>query len=39
MNINAFVESQLKTSLKPWSHYFLQYNPAITNPSIVIKGS
>jgi pimeloyl-ACP methyl ester carboxylesterase len=27
-NINAFIESQLKTSLKPWSRYFLQYNPA-----------
>ncbi|MCF8272695.1 MAG: alpha/beta fold hydrolase [Flavobacteriaceae bacterium] len=27
-NINLFIESQLKTSLKPWSRYFLQYNPA-----------
>ena len=27
-NINAFIDSQLKTSLKPWSRYFLQYNPA-----------
>ena len=27
-NINAFINSQLKTSLKPWSRYFLQYNPA-----------
>lgn len=27
-NINAFIESQLKTSLQPWSRYFLQYNPA-----------
>ncbi|MFT6065082.1 MAG: alpha/beta superfamily hydrolase [Polaribacter sp.] len=26
--INLFIESQLKTSLKPWSRYFLQYNPA-----------
>jgi len=27
-NINAFINGQLKTSLKPWSKYFLQYNPA-----------
>ena len=27
-NINAFIGNQLKTSLKPWSKYFLQYNPA-----------
>jgi len=27
-NINAFIDNQLKTSLKPWSRYFLQYNPA-----------
>lgn len=27
-NINAFIDGQLKTSLKPWSKYFLQYNPA-----------
>ncbi|WP_319589989.1 alpha/beta fold hydrolase [uncultured Draconibacterium sp.] len=27
-NINLFIESELKTSLKPWSRYFLQYNPA-----------
>ena len=27
-NINAFIENQLKTSLQPWSRYFLQYNPA-----------
>tara|TARA_R110002033_G_scaffold38831_1_gene78355 strand:+ start:7462 stop:8856 length:1395 start_codon:yes stop_codon:yes gene_type:complete len=26
--IYLFIESQLKTSLKPWSRYFLQYNPA-----------
>lgn len=26
--INLFIESELKTSLKPWSRYFLQYNPA-----------
>lgn len=26
--INLFIKSQLKTSLKPWSRYFLQYNPA-----------
>jgi len=26
--INLFIESQLKRSLKPWSRYFLQYNPA-----------
>ncbi|WP_189358828.1 alpha/beta hydrolase family protein [Algibacter mikhailovii] len=26
--INAFIDGQLKTSLKPWSRYFLQYNPA-----------
>ncbi|MDD7914025.1 alpha/beta hydrolase family protein [Polaribacter ponticola] len=26
--INLFIEGQLKTSLKPWSRYFLQYNPA-----------
>ena len=26
--INLFIESQLKTSLQPWSRYFLQYNPA-----------
>ena len=26
--INLFIDSQLKTSLKPWSRYFLQYNPA-----------
>jgi pimeloyl-ACP methyl ester carboxylesterase len=27
-NINAFIQGQLKTSLKPWSRYFLKYNPA-----------
>ena len=27
-NINAFIDGQLKSSLKPWSKYFLQYNPA-----------
>ena len=27
-NINSFIDSQLKTSLKPWARYFLQYNPA-----------
>ena len=27
-NINAFIDGQLKTSIKPWSKYFLQYNPA-----------
>jgi pimeloyl-ACP methyl ester carboxylesterase len=27
-NINAFIDGQLKTSLTPWSRYFLQYNPA-----------
>ncbi|MBC3844928.1 alpha/beta fold hydrolase [Winogradskyella echinorum] len=27
-NINAFIENQLKTSIQPWSRYFLQYNPA-----------
>jgi hypothetical protein len=27
-NINTFIDNQLKTSLKPWSRYFLQYNPA-----------
>lgn len=26
--INLFINSQLKTSLKPWARYFLQYNPA-----------
>ena len=26
--INLFIKGQLKTSLKPWSRYFLQYNPA-----------
>ncbi len=26
--INLFIDSQVKTSLKPWSRYFLQYNPA-----------
>lgn len=26
--ISLFIESELKTSLKPWSRYFLQYNPA-----------
>ncbi|RED45272.1 hypothetical protein DFQ10_102140 [Winogradskyella eximia] len=26
--INLFIDGQLKTSLKPWSRYFLQYNPA-----------
>lgn len=26
--INLFINSQVKTSLKPWSRYFLQYNPA-----------
>lgn len=27
-NINAFIDNQVKTSIKPWSRYFLQYNPA-----------
>ena len=27
-NINAFITSQVNTSIKPWSRYFLQYNPA-----------
>ena len=27
-NINTYIESQVKTSIKPWSRYFLQYNPA-----------
>ncbi|WP_338733930.1 alpha/beta hydrolase family protein [Mangrovimonas cancribranchiae] len=27
-NINAFIENQVNTSIKPWSRYFLQYNPA-----------
>jgi pimeloyl-ACP methyl ester carboxylesterase len=27
-NMNLFIANQLKTSLKPWSRYFLQYNPA-----------
>lgn len=27
-NINAFIVSQVNTSIKPWSRYFLQYNPA-----------
>jgi len=27
-NINAFIDGQVKTSTKPWSRYFLQYNPA-----------
>jgi len=27
-NINAFITTQIKTSIKPWSRYFLQYNPA-----------
>ncbi|REG89410.1 alpha/beta hydrolase family protein [Winogradskyella sediminis] len=27
-NINAFIDSQVNTSIKPWSRYFLQYNPA-----------
>ncbi|WCO03165.1 alpha/beta hydrolase family protein [Psychroserpens ponticola] len=26
--VNLFIYSQLKTSLQPWSRYFLQYNPA-----------
>lgn len=26
--INLFINNQLKTSLKPWLRYFLQYNPA-----------
>ncbi len=26
--INSAIDSQVKTSLKPWSRYFLQYNPA-----------
>jgi hypothetical protein len=26
--INLFIDSQVKTSVKPWSRYFLQYNPA-----------
>ncbi|WP_439132325.1 alpha/beta hydrolase family protein [Polaribacter sp.] len=27
-NINAFISNQVNTSIKPWSRYFLQYNPA-----------
>jgi len=27
-NINAFIDNQVNTSIKPWSRYFLQYNPA-----------
>ncbi|MBL7473284.1 alpha/beta hydrolase family protein [Robertkochia sediminum] len=27
-NINALIESQVNTSIKPWSRYFLKYNPA-----------
>lgn len=27
-NINAFINNQLKSSVKPWSRYFLSYNPA-----------
>jgi hypothetical protein len=27
-NINTYIESQVNTSIKPWSRYFLQYNPA-----------
>lgn len=27
-NINAFINNQVNTSIKPWSRYFLQYNPA-----------
>ncbi|WP_417201370.1 alpha/beta hydrolase family protein [Bizionia sp.] len=27
-NINAFISNQVSTSIKPWSRYFLQYNPA-----------
>ncbi|MEP3371715.1 MAG: alpha/beta fold hydrolase [Maribacter dokdonensis] len=27
-NIDTYIESQIKTSVKPWSRYFLQYNPA-----------
>lgn len=27
-NINTFITSQVNTSIKPWSRYFLQYNPA-----------
>jgi len=27
-NIDAFISNQVKTSIKPWSRYFLQYNPA-----------
>lgn len=27
-NINAFIDSQVNTITKPWSRYFLQYNPA-----------
>ena len=27
-NINTFISSQVDTSIKPWSRYFLQYNPA-----------
>lgn len=27
-NINTFIDSQVRKSVKPWSRYFLQYNPA-----------
>jgi len=27
-NINAFINNQVNTSIKPWSRYFLLYNPA-----------
>jgi alpha/beta superfamily hydrolase len=27
-NIDAFISNQVNTSIKPWSRYFLQYNPA-----------
>ncbi|WP_242155704.1 alpha/beta hydrolase family protein [Aestuariivivens sediminis] len=27
--INLFIERQVKSSIKPWSRYFLQYNPSV----------
>lgn len=27
-NIKTYIESQVNTSIKPWSRYFLKYNPA-----------
>ncbi|MEX1384109.1 alpha/beta hydrolase family protein [Lutibacter sp.] len=27
-NINLFIDGQIRTSIKPWSRFFLQYNPA-----------